>query len=203
MPFRKNQIYLIIIILVFFRLSSAVAEETLPQNTVKKILGSIINLKTEKQLSPNEIKENDIIADRALSLLDMQEISLKALGKYWKKRTPTEQKVFINLLSQMFLKEAFPSSGKFFSSLELIYGQTSINKSKAIVPLTVIHKKEGEVSIDFHLNNKRGQWRLVDVDLDEISMRNNLRSQFYKVISKNDYQELVRRMKKKLANIKS
>ncbi|SVB82337.1 uncharacterized protein METZ01_LOCUS235191, partial [marine metagenome] len=117
MPYRKNQIYLIIIILVFFRLSSAVAEETLPQNTVKKILGSIINLKTEKQLSPNEIKENDIIADRALSLLDMQEISLKALGKYWKKRTPTEQKVFIDLLSQMFLKEAFPNSGKFFSSL--------------------------------------------------------------------------------------
>ena len=77
------------------------------------------------------------------------------------------------------------------------------SKSKAIVPLTVIHKKEGEVSIDFHLNNKRGQWRLVDVDLDEVSMRNSLRSQFYKVISKNDYQGLVHRMKKKLADIQS
>ena len=203
MPFRKNQIYLIIFILAFFRLSSAVAEETLPQNTVKKLLSSITNLKTEKKLSPNEIKENDITAGRALALLDMQEISLKTLGKYWKKRTPTEQKAFINLLSQMFLKEAFPNSGKFFSSLELIYGQTSIKKSKAIVPLTVIHKKEGEVSIDFHLNNNRGQWKLVDVDLDEVSMRNNLKSQFYKVISKNDYQELVRRMKKKLADIQS
>ncbi len=203
MLFRKNQIYLVIFIFVFLRLSSAVAEETLPQNTVKKILGFIINLKTEKQLPPNEIKENDILANRALALLDMKEISLKALGKYWGKRSPAEQKVFINLLSNMFLKEAFPSSGKFFSNLELIYGQTSINKSKATVPLKVIHKKEGEVSINFHLNNNRGQWRLVDVDLDEISMRNNLRSQFYKVISKNDYQELVRRMKKKLADIQS
>ena len=83
MPFRKNQIYLIIFILAFFRLSSAVAEETLPQNTVKKLLSSITNLKTEKKLSPNEIKENDITAGRALALLDMQEISLKALGKYW------------------------------------------------------------------------------------------------------------------------
>ncbi|SVD15071.1 uncharacterized protein METZ01_LOCUS367925, partial [marine metagenome] len=72
-----------------------------------------------------------------------------------------------------------------------------------IVPLTVTHKKEGEVNIDFHLNNNSGQWRLVDVDLDEISMRNNLRSQFYKVISKNDYQGLVHRMKKKLADIQS
>jgi phospholipid transport system substrate-binding protein len=203
MLFRKNQIYLIIFILAFFRLSLAIAEETLPQNTVERILSSIINLKTEKQLSPNEIKENDILANRALALLDMREISLKALGKYWNKRSLAEQKIFTNLLSRMFLKEAFPSSGKFFSNLELTYGQTSINKSQAIVPLIVIHKKEGEVSVNFHLNNNRGQWRLVDVDLDQISMRNNLRSQFYKVISKNDYQELVRRMKKKLADIKS
>jgi len=43
------------------------------------------------------------------------------------------------------------------------------------------------------------QWQVVDVDLDEISMRNNMRSQLYKVISKNNYQELVRRIKEKIA----
>jgi ABC-type transporter MlaC component len=202
MPFLKNQIYLIIFILALFGLSPAIAEETSPQNIVKKLLNSIINLKTDKQLSPNEIKGNDIIANRALALLDIREISLKALGKYWKKRSSTEQKVFIHLLSQMFLREAFPNSANFFSTLDVIYGQTIINKSQATVPLTVIHKKEGEVSINFHLKNNRGQWQLVDVSLDEISMRNNLRSQLYKVISKNSYQELVRRMKNKLADLK-
>ena len=40
--------------------------------------------------------------------------------------------------------------------------------------------------------------RAVDVDLDEISMRNNMRSQLYKIISKNNYLELVRRIKEKL-----
>jgi len=43
----------------------------------------------------------------------------------------------------------------------------------------------------------------VDVDLDEVSMRNNLRSQFYKIINKNDYQDLVRRMEEKLKESKS
>jgi ABC-type transporter MlaC component len=106
--------------------------------------------------------------------------------------------VFIDLLSRMFIKEAFPNSGKFFSALKLIYGQPTINKSKANVPLTVVHEKEGEINIDFHLQKYRDQWQVVDVDLDEISMRNNMRSQLYKVISKNNYQELVRRIKKKL-----
>ena len=200
---RKNWIYLIAFILALFVLSPVVAKETSPCNTVKILLNSISNLKIEKQLSPEEIKENNTLSYRALALLDMREISRKALGKYWKERTPTEQKVFIDLLCQMFIKGAFPNSGKFFSALKLIYGQTSINKSQATVPLTVVHEKEGEISIDFHLYKRSDQWRVVDVDLDKISMRNNLRSQFYKTISKNDYQELVRRMEEKLTGIKS
>jgi len=203
MIYRKNWIYLIVFILASFRLSPIVAEEISPRNTVETLLNSITNLKTEKPLSPEEIKENDVLSYRALALLDIRKISRKILGKYWKKRTLTEQKVFIDLLSQMFIKEAFQNSGKFFSALELIYGQTTINKSQAKVPLIVVHEKEGEIIIDFHLHKYHDQWQVVDVDLDKISMRSNLRSQLYKIISKNGYQELVRRMKEKLASLKS
>lgn len=195
---RKNWIYLTVFILALFELSPVIAKETSPRNTVEILLNSITNLKTGKLLTPEEVEENDILSYRALALLNIREISRKALGKYWKKRTLTEQKVFIDLLSRMFIKEAFPNSGKFFSALKLIYGQPTINKSKANVPLTVVHEKEGEINIDFHLQKYGDQWQVVDVDLDEISMRNNMRSQLYKVISKNNYQELVRRIKEKL-----
>ena len=195
---RKNWIYLTVFILALFELSPVIAKEASPRNTVEILLSSITNLKTGKPLTPEEVKENDILSYRALALLNIREISRKALGKYWKKRSLTEQKVFIDLLSRMFIKEAFPNSGKFFSALKLIYSQTTIKESKANVPLTVVHEKEGEINIDFHLQKYRDQWQVVDVDLDEISMRNNMRSQLYKVISKNNYQELVRRIKKKL-----
>ena len=195
---RKNWIYLTVFILALFELSPVIAKEASPRNTVETLLNSITNLKTGKPLTPEEVKKNDILSYRALALLNTREISRKALGKYWKNRTLTEQKVFIDLLSRMFIKEAFPNSGKFFSALKLIYGQPTINKSKANVPLTVVHEKEGEINIDFHLQKYRDQWQVVDVDLDGISMRNNMRSQLYKVISKNNYQELVRRIKKKL-----
>ena len=195
---RKNWIYLTVFILALFELSPVIAKEASPRNTVEILLNSITNLKTGKPLTPEEVKENDILSYRALALLNIREISRKALGKYWKKRSLTEQKVFIDLLSQMFVKEAFPNSGKFFSALKLIYSQTTIKESKANVPLTVVHEKEGEINIDFHLQKYGDQWQVVDVDLDEISMRNNMRSQLYKVISKNNYQELVRRIKEKL-----
>ena len=197
---RKNRIYLIVFIFSLFLLSPIIAEETSPRNTVEILLNSISTIKTEKPLSLEEIQENNVLSTRALARLDMVEISRKALGKYWEKRTSAEQKVFTDLLSLMFIKEAFPNSGKFFSSFKLIYGQTITNKSQATVPLKVIHEKEGEIYIDFHLYKNAVQWQVIDVDLDKISMRNNLRSQVYKVISTKNYQELVRRMEKKLAS---
>ena len=148
---RKNWIFLTVFILALFELSPVIAKEASPRNTVEILLNSITNLKTGKPLTPEEVKENDILSYRALALLNIREISRKALGKYWKKRSLTEQKVFIDLLRRMFIKEAFPNSGKFFSALKLIYSQTTIKESKANVPLTVVHEKEGEINIDFHL----------------------------------------------------
>ena len=72
-----------------------------------------------------------------------------------------------------------------------------------VVPLTVVHEKEGEVDIDFIMKKASENWRVVDVILDGVSMRNNLRSQFYKILKNNDFKELVRRMQKKLKEAQS
>ena len=200
---RKNHIYFIILFLFLFSLSLVEADNASPRQTVEKLIDSIRSLKTEGLMSPKEFKTNQDLSYRALALLDLQEVSRKALGKYWNKRTLKEQKGFVDLLSRMFIKEAFPNSGKFFLTLKLVFNKTKIKKSKAIVPLIVIHEGEGEIAIDFHLRKNQDRWQVVDVDLDEISMRNNLRTQVYKIIVKNNYQELVRRMEEKLKETNS
>ena len=71
-----------------------------------------------------------------------------------------------------------------------------------VVPLIVVHEKEGEVDIDFSLKQTEAGWQVVDVILDGVSMRNNLRSQFYKILKKNDFKGLIQRMEKKLKETK-
>lgn len=203
MTLRKNQVYFTVLFLVFFGLSPAIAEETSPRHAVDTLLDCISNLNTNAQLSPKEIITNENLSNRALAVLDLHEVSRKTLGKHWENRTAKEKEKFIHLLSQMFIKKAFPSSGKFFSSLKLTYGKITTKNFKANVSLTVIHGKEGEIEITFHLKKNSDRWQVVDVDLDEISMGNNLRSKFYKIISKNGYQELIRRIEEKVSKVKS
>ena len=200
---RKNLIYFIVLLLVFFRPPLTNANESSPQYTVERLISSISKLKTGTLLSLEELEKNKYLSSRALALLDLKEVSQKSLGKYWGIRTSAEKSRFHDLLEKMFIKEAFPSSGKFFSKFKLVYGKTVIKKLQASVPITVIHEKEGEISINFHLKNNDNRWQIVDVDLDEVSMRNNVRSQFYKIIAKNGFQEVIRRMEEKIVEGKN
>ena len=196
----RNLITIAFTITLFVLAISASADSNSkpPKSAIKKLLGEIKQIVNKDNLSDVEKAENKKHSDIALSVLKVPEISQKALGKYWSKHSEEQQKQFQTLLGNLFVHVAFPSSAKFFTNLNIVYGKTKSKKGVMVVPLTVVHEKEGEVDIDFSLKQAEAGWQVVDVILDGVSMRNNLRSQFYKILKKNDFKELVRRMNKKL-----
>ena len=171
-----------------------------PKSTVEQLLASITQLHHKKPLTPAQQQSNNKVSRQAVALMDVRQVSQKTLGKYWKERSKKDRDAFVQLLGDLFRHVAFPNSSKFFGEMNIHYAATRMNGGSATVPLTVQHPEEGEVEIDFVLEQNSTRWRVVDVVLDGVSMRNNLRTQFYKVIKKNDYSELVRRMQKKLNN---
>ena len=188
-------------LLVFFFmtvLAWASSEEKSPKVAVKILLNEIKQIVEGNGLSDVEKAANKKHSDIAVSILKVPEISQKALGKYWKKHSAEQQDQFQKLLEDLFVHVAFPSSAKFFTNLDLMYGKSKSKKDMIVVPITVVHEKEGEIDIDFKMKQSAKNWLVVDVVLDGVSMRNNLRSQFYKILKKNDFNELIRRMKKKL-----
>ena len=193
-------------LLVFFFmtvLSWGGSEEKRPKTAVKILLNEIKQIVEGNGLSDVEKAANKKHSDIAESILKVPEISQKALGKYWKKHSAEQQDQFQKLLEDLFVHVAFPSSAKFFTNLDLMYGKSKSKKDMVVVPITVVHEKEGEVDIDFKMKQSAKNWLVVDVILDGVSMRNNLRSQFYKILKKNDFNELIQRMKKKLKEAQS
>lgn len=189
-----NKILSSVLVLVLIFPGLLWAENKDPQSSVELLLGEIRQIKSGETGKHSQL---------ALSMLNVAEISKKALGKHWAKRSVPEQEKFQTLLGELFVYVAFPSSAKFFAELELVYGKTKEKKNKVVVPLTVVHEKEGEVGIDFHLIRTRDKWQVVDVVLDGASMRNNLRNKFYKTITKKGFDALILTMKKKLEAKKS
>ena len=189
-------------VLFFTTFSSwAGSEQKSPEASVKTLLNEIKQIVEGNGLSDAKKAANKKHSDIAVSILEIQEISQKTLGKYWKKQSAEQKDQFQKLLGDLFVHVAFPSSAKFFASLDLMYGKSQSKKGMTVIPITVIHEKEGEVDISFKMKQFAKDWLVVDVILDGVSMRNNLRSQFYKILKKNDFNELIRRMKKKLKEV--
>lgn len=179
-------------------LAAVPARAETPQEAVKNLLATIQQVKEVEALSPDEAKANRKTMDQALTYLDVAEVSKQTLGKHWKPRSAGEQKQFIQLLGELFRYVAFPNSAKFFRELKIEYKGNSKDGDAATVPVVVHHKDEGEIRIDFDLLESASRWRVVDVILDGVSMRNNLRTQFYQILKKEDFPGLIARMQERL-----
>ena len=116
-----------------------------PEAAVKILLNEIKQIVEGDEISEDQKVANTRHSNIALSILKVSEISQKALGKYWAKHSTKQQDQFKNLLGELFMYVAFPSSAKFFADLDLVYGTSKRKKDMIAVPLTVIHEKEGAV----------------------------------------------------------
>ncbi|HZA53254.1 MAG TPA: ABC transporter substrate-binding protein, partial [Candidatus Udaeobacter sp.] len=67
----------------------------------------------------------------------------------------------------------------------------------ADVDSKIFTAKGEEFSINYKAHLVGGEWRVYDVIVENISMVNNFRSQFNRVIANSSYEELIRRLRHK------
>jgi phospholipid transport system substrate-binding protein len=150
-------------------------------------------------LSTQEKTANSQAQKVAEETLAVKDFAQHTLGAEWKKLKTTEQKEFVQLLTKLFQKVAYPKSAEFFGDLQIEFRNETITGTEAIVETMVSHPKEGQIDINYQLQQISNKWLIEDVLLDGVSMLANVRSQIQQVIAKESYRGLVKRMREKLA----
>jgi phospholipid transport system substrate-binding protein len=69
------------------------------------------------------------------------------------------------------------------------------------VETKLVTKKGDELAVDYNLQLVDGEWKVYDVAVENISMVNNYRFQFGRIIADASFKDLVRRIKKKQSRI--
>lgn len=128
---------------------------------------------------------------------DFAEMARRSLGPEWRRRTPVEQQEFINLFTDL-LQDNYIGTIEAYSGDKVGYNRELQEKDNAEVQTTLTTKGEAAYSINYRLRLVDKDWKVYDVVIENISVVNNYRSQFNRVISKSSYEELVRTMKEKM-----
>lgn len=127
---------------------------------------------------------------------DFTEMAKRSLGSHWRKRTPKEQEEFVQLFTSL-LEKAYTDRIESYHDETFQYSRETLDGSYADVESRIVTQKGEQFTILYKTSLVNGQWKVYDVVIENISLVNNYRSQFNRVITNDSYEELLRRMKEK------
>jgi phospholipid transport system substrate-binding protein len=164
------------------------------RSTVDQVLAILQDpsLKTESK----EKERRDQLRRVIFARFDFTEMARRSLGPEWRRRSPAEQQEFVAVFTDL-LQDNYIGAIESYSGDQVSYNREIQDKDNAEVQTTLTTKGEASFSINYRLHLVGKDWKVYDVVIENISVVNNYRSQFSRVISRSSYGELVRAMKEK------
>jgi phospholipid transport system substrate-binding protein len=138
----------------------------------------------------------------ANTAFDWEEIGRRALATHWRERTPQERQEFTELFREavqgMYLGRLEAGAQRQLQDKPAIdYGGDEVNGQRAVVKTTVSTKRQQEIPMEYRLRQSNGQWRIYDVMIMGVSLVNNFRAQFHRIITQASYQVLVQQLRER------
>jgi phospholipid transport system substrate-binding protein len=132
-----------------------------------------------------------------LSYFDTREFARRALGRYWSQRTPAEQQEFVRLFTALVARTYSDEIDQHSKDVKLFYDKERVDGTDAKVDTRVLSEEE-TVSINYMMHQVNGRWLIYDVQIDDVSIVFNYRSQFANVLNKSSYADLIQLIRSKL-----
>jgi phospholipid transport system substrate-binding protein len=176
-----------------------------PMATLKQLNGEVdrlLRLKPEPGSSA-EKKQKDDIKALAGTLLDYSELARRSMAVHWDKLSHPQQEEFVSTLREL-IERNYVRQLKSNLDYQVLYKTEQVDGAEATVETVVKVKTPGkstdaEIVYKLRRPTEGGRWLVWDVITDESSLVRTYRSQFNKIISEKSYDELIRKMKSKLA----
>jgi len=177
---------------------SASAQAGMPTDQIKGTVDkAVLVLKDPRLKPPAKVSERrDQLKQILFARFDFTEMAKRALGSNWRRRTPQEQEEFVRLFTEI-LERAYADIIESYTDEKIIYLNERIEGGFADVGSKILTSRGEEYSVSYKAHLVSNEWKVYDVIAENISLVNNYRSQFNRVIANSSYEELLRRLRDK------
>jgi phospholipid transport system substrate-binding protein len=164
--------------------------------TVDQVL-EILNDPELKSKSAKEERRNrlrQVIYPR----FDFAEMARRSLGSTWQRISSGEREEFLKLFTQL-LEDAYVRNIESYSGEKVLYGREIQEQEFAEVDTKIVTERGEEFAINYKLHQRDGDWKVYDVMIENVSIVNNYRSQFSRLLARSSFAELLDKIRDKLA----
>jgi phospholipid transport system substrate-binding protein len=177
-----------------------------PLDKIRATVDDVLDMLHNEQLKGPEHAEERRAKIRQIVLqrFGFEEMAKRALGRHWSKRTPQEQRNFVDLFSDLLERSYINKIEGYGGTKQNIhYTKETIDGEYASVYSEIVNPHDVNVEVEYRLLRRDGDWQVYDVVIEGVSLVNNYRTQFNKIILEDSYAELVKKMQNKLEQEKA
>ncbi|MEJ2695864.1 MAG: ABC transporter substrate-binding protein [Candidatus Sulfobium sp.] len=173
-----------------------------PMDLIKRTVEEARTVFNDNSLGPEQKIEK--LREIAEQRFDFAEMSKRVLAGQWRKLSPKRRKEFVSLFSKL-VEDVYSSKVRRYQKEikeqahdKVFYVDERIDEPYATVRTNIMTTAGAQVSVDYRLIRKGGEWLVYDVVVEGVSLINNYRTQFREIIGRGSYEDLLRRLKEKV-----
>lgn len=193
MRFCTRLTLVIVLVSGFFTPSQGSAGEATSQlrGTIDEFVTILVNTPVSELRSTG-------LPKRALELIyarfDFSELTKRALGPHWESLKAGEQREFVEAFTHRLLV-AYGRTVRASGDEKVEFSRERLDGEFASVETKVI-SSSGQLPIEYRMRVLNGQWRVYDMVIENVSIVNNYRAQFERVIARSSVQDLLQQIKR-------
>lgn len=116
---------------------------------------------------------------------DIQTIGRFVLGRYWNTATPEQQQEYMKLFERMIVEVYAERFNQYAGETFKVTGAQPAGERDAIVASQVLRPSGPPVNVAWRVRNRDGNFKIVDVVVENVSMSQTQRSEFASLIENN------------------
>ena len=195
---REKKIYLTVsaIIIAICLLPMVSIAKQGPMDSIKKRdnnVQTIINSKNGKALNK---AEKEKLKELINNVVDFEALGQLALKNHWDTISEDNKKEFLSLFSSL-IKTSSVKKLEIFKAEKISYVSEEIKENKAKV-LIEGEEDDDTIEVVYHMHKKNDAWVIYDMVIDDISTVEDYRASFNKIINKDKFEGLLKKLRDKL-----
>jgi len=169
------------------------------RSTINEVIGILENQELKK---PERAEERRRLLEKTIGArFNYEEMAKRTLGAHWAKLNDAERREFVELFTSL-LSNTYADKITGYSGEQVQYLNERLEGDYAEVRTKSVSGK-AEIPLDYRLLKQSGDWRVYDVIVDGVSLVNNYRGQFTKILRTSSFADLLEQLRKKSDKIKS
>ncbi len=177
--------------------SASRAQDASPEQVISATADEVLAVLTDDDL--DSAAKRDRIEAVLVARADFDTIAKLVLARNWSKFSDSQKERFVPALKRYLSVTYGRNIDSFDNETVAVTGSRDEARGDKTVHSNIGRNSAEDIRVDYRLRRKDGQWRIIDIIAEGISMVSNLRSQFREILSRGGPDELLDVLAKKNA----